>query len=159
MPALGIPAELSGAFGLALAVSACGAPPPDDGSQGLVPGDCGGRGLRFSTPLRGESEAGTVSLEIERAEPARIQVLDNDWTLSLRDAAEGEITGASLQVRPWMVEHNHASLKACLVDELGGGRYRAAPIHLQMPGLWEVRVEIAAPDAPVDRVLFEFCVE
>jgi hypothetical protein len=151
--------ECSFVLGLALSASACGEPVTDDRSQDPLLGDCAGRGQSFGAPLRGESETGAFSLEVEQAEPALMQVTDNEWTLNLRRADGAEVSGAALQIRPWMVEHNHASLKACVVDELGGGRYSAAPIHLQMPGLWEVRVEIAAPDAQPDRVLFEFCVE
>jgi hypothetical protein len=90
--------------------------------------------------------------------PATPSLGDNDWRLTVKDAAGTPVTGATLTVTEFMPDHGHRGAKAVIVTELGGGEYDANPVNFNMSGYWEVTVEVQK--APLDeKVTFKLCIE
>lgn len=77
-----------------------------------------------------------VQLEISPRSPT---VGDHrvDVTLLARDDAP--VTGAVVQIEPWMAAHGHGSPVSASVVEGELGTYHAEPVRFTMPGRWELR--------------------
>lgn len=73
-------------------------------------------------------------------------------TFKLMDADEEPITGATIDVEPWMPGMNHGSTATPVVSEEGGGMYTISNIVFTMGGVWELRIDISA-DATDDRIV------
>lgn len=68
------------------------------------------------------------------------QVGRNTLTVEIADAAGAEVAGATVEVTPYMPHHGHGSTESSVVTHEGAGLYRAFPVTLQMPGMWEITV-------------------
>jgi hypothetical protein len=82
---------------------------------------------------------------------------DNAWTLRIDDASGQPVSGLPIRVVPWMTAHNHGSVRVVVVTELGGGEYEAKPINVNMPGIWDIRVDFPNDGATPLRAVFSFC--
>lgn len=78
----------------------------------------------------------------------------NALDIELGDDHGEPVAGAALSVEPWMPAHGHGSSHAPVVEELGGGKYRASQIELSMPGAWELRIGVSAGES-ADSFLLE----
>jgi hypothetical protein len=83
---------------------------------------------------------------------------DSTFTIELRDENNDLIEGASLGLVPFMPDHNHGTPIDAEITPIEGspGRYKAQPVNLWMPGVWEITMEVTAPVE--DEVLFTFCI-
>ncbi len=64
----------------------------------------------------------------------------NTMTLTLKDLMGNPVAGATLAVDPEMPAHGHGSPEVPVIQDLGGGQYKADPVSLIMVGRWEVNV-------------------
>ena len=77
----------------------------------------------------------------------------NAVTLEIRDRQDREVTGAEVEVTPWMPEHGHGVGEKPRVTERGKGTYRVENVVLLMAGRWELRVAVRK-GADEDRAAF-----
>ncbi len=90
--------------------------------------------------------------------PARF---DNVWTIEVLDVMTGApVDEVSLEVEPFMPDHNHGTSIACQVTDMETpGQLQLDPVNLFMPGLWEVRLHFTLDAGTTDEVVFRFCVD
>lgn len=96
------------------------------------------------------------------AMPAPPSRYDNIWTIEVLDlASDTPIDEVSLEVEPYMPDHNHGTSIVCDVTELmdAPGHLQLDPVNLFMPGLWEVRLHFVLDGDLSDDVVFRFCVD
>lgn len=144
---------------LTLPVAACG----DDGDHGgHADGghDCTTE-TRADTYVAGlEKVSPTVGYKVRLMDsvPAPPQKGDNTWMIQVVDSGDAPVTGADVEVTPFMPDHGHGTPITTDVTEMTGGNYEGKPVNLWMPGLWEVTVEVTK-DAQMDEVVFSFCID
>ncbi len=61
--------------------------------------------------------------------------------------------GAQIDVEPWMPAHGHGSSTEAVVHEVGEGLYEVEDLSFSMPGIWEVRIDVAFDDRDWERVI------
>jgi hypothetical protein len=72
-------------------------------------------------------------------------------TLYIEVTADGApVDGAQVEVDPEMPAHGHGSTESPQVEALGGGRYRAFPVTLHMPGHWVIGLHATKGDLAAD---------
>lgn len=99
-----------------------------------------------------------------------LYTLDVQWTpeppvsgdvvlgIVLGDAATGEpVTGATLDLTPWMVDMGHGVQGDVVETEIGEGSYEVA-FAFSMPGPWQITVDIIGP-AGQDQAVWDVDVE
>ena len=96
----------------------------------------------------------SVSMELEGKE---LMVGVNNFSLTVRDSGNRELTGVELAITPWMPEHGHGVWEKPAVTDRGGGNYRAENVVLIMGGHWDLRVSVKR-GADEDRAIFSFLV-
>jgi len=125
---------LAALFAGALALAACGAPPPADPAP--MPGEP-------LVTLPSDNGTWVVSIETSPQPPRKGSV---DVTYRITDGAGAPADGLGLDVLPWMPAHGHGTSAAALVTPQGDGRYLATPVYLYMAGHWELRTTIQGSD-------------
>ncbi|MEZ4227366.1 MAG: FixH family protein [Polyangiaceae bacterium] len=133
----------------------------DDGSSGGGSGGtsalpCAGRGETFAAGMAKEGASKQLSFTLMSSDPAPPQLFDNTWRVRVEEGSQ-PLTGATLTVKTWMPDHDHASPKKTSVTEASDGQYDLSPVNLFMPGLWEITVQ-AKKDSTEDEALFSFCI-
>jgi hypothetical protein len=97
-----------------------------------------------------------VIVHLLRIEPSPPSLGDNAWTVLVSDRNGQPARDVSIEVRPTMPAHGHGTPVAPrVVSGEARGEYRVFPLHLFMPGLWEIRFEIAHADGGVVNAIFE----
>jgi hypothetical protein len=119
---------------VALSLSACGGG-SDDSSNEVVPGHV------LSVASAGGLATGTVRLD-----GAQITRGQNTFFVAFEPATT-EVNGASTL----MPAHGHGSVIPSLARD--GDGYRISNVVFNMPGLWEVRLDLAV-DGNSDRLIF-----
>lgn len=66
-----------------------------------------------------------------------------DYAVTLTDAAGAPLEGATLTFVPFMPAHGHGTSQPTVVEEIGGGAYRAT-VFYNMVGRWELTVGVVA---------------
>ncbi len=84
-----------------------------------------------------------------------LQVGVNTFDVVLQDKNGKEVTGAEMNVVPWMPEMGHGVFDKPVVKEKGGGTYSVENVVLIMEGRWEMRLKIKKDNAE-DNVTFAF---
>lgn len=137
--------------------ASAGANPADAAASTDAPtNSCGGKGA-FVIPSTARTPGGEFSVTLTEANPREFALGDSDWTLHV-DGADGKpAPGLTFKVVPWMTEHNHGAVKAVVVTDLGDGDYEAKPINVNMPGIWDVRVEFPSDGGTALRAVLSFC--
>lgn len=74
------------------------------------------------------------------------QVGRHDVVITLDDAGGGPLEGAMVVVAPWMPAHGHGSNMVEAVEE-APGVYVAQDVWLNMPGIWDLHVNVEAEQA------------
>lgn len=116
--------------------------------------DCTGA-ASFSLGMTTTSPAG-LTVALMTAEPAPVDVGDNQWSLMITDAAGQPVTGLSPMIRPFMPLHGHGvSPERYAGTEGADGTYSFESFDVIMPGLWDFHVELS----PTDEALFSLCAE
>lgn len=119
----------------------------------------------YSAGLEKTSTSGNLVVRLLESQPGPPQKGDNTWTLQLRNGAGSPLTGATLNVTPYMPDHGHGTPIQAVSRELqpptAAGQYSTSPINLFMPGLWQVTITATPTTAPQtpESVMFPFCIE
>ena len=116
----------------------------------------------YSPGMEKTSQSGNLIVRLSDSQPGPPQKGDNTWTLQLRDKAGSPLSGATLDVTPYMPDHGHGTPVKAQSSEAGSpsGQYRVTPVNLFMPGLWQVTITATPstiPQAP-ESVMFPFCI-
>jgi outer membrane murein-binding lipoprotein Lpp len=98
------------------------------------------------------SESGTFNVELQHQD--EIKKGRNDIQLKLTDAAGAAVSGAKIDITPWMPEMGHGVMWVPKVIDRGKGQYDVLLI-LNMGGHWELRLDIIKEELG-DRVVFDF---
>ncbi|GMV15646.1 MAG: FixH family protein [Myxococcales bacterium] len=110
----------------------------------LALGACSSQSEPGSESLAGVSSEKGAFIATFSPEPNPPKTGENALAISLAGADGAAITGAALQVEPWMPAHGHGTSHEPVVSELGDGEYRAEKIDFMMPGHWELRIAVTA---------------
>jgi hypothetical protein len=76
-------------------------------------------------------------------QPDPPSVGENHLTLRL-EAAEAPVVGAKLTFQFYMPAHGHEVADAPSVTEIGSGNYETGAIVYNMPGTWQLSLDVAA---------------
>ena len=68
----------------------------------------------------------------------------NTLTVHLENDKGEHVTGAALEVTPWMPEHGHGSSGVAVITEEADGNYKVDNIVFQMMGMWDLTVKVTA---------------
>jgi hypothetical protein len=114
---------------------------------------------RKDTFAPGMSKTGPsgYAVELMSADPSPPARFSNAWRLRIRDAQAAPCSG-TLQVTPWMPDHNHGAPTKPIVTTATAGEYQVDQISLWMPALWQVKIHID-DGVYTDDLAFAFCVE
>ncbi len=143
---------------------------------GLAPGGCDGgrqnasgscaqetRAEPYMAGLEKTGKQGALVFRLIDSQPGPPQKGDNIWTLAIKNSSGAAQPAATVTVTPFMPDHGHGSPIRAEVSELsapaGGGQYRASPVNLFMPGLWQITVAAQTPAGASDSAVFAFCIE
>ena len=152
---------------LALAASgstvACGSSSEDPGTGNTgepAAGECSTPG-EFDAYSAGMAKTGDegIDVAITSATPAPPVQGDNEWTLMVTDADGAPVTGATLEIVPWMVVHKHGTPVTPRITEGSDGEYTATRVNFVMAGVWETTIRVTTADGVTDEVMFPFCIE
>ncbi|AWV89428.1 FixH family protein [Bradymonas sediminis] len=75
--------------------------------------------------------------------------------LKLLDAQNTPVSGATIEVEPFMPAHGHGTPEAPTVAEDGEGMYTISNIKYTMPGAWELRIDVSAGGTQ-DRIIADY---
>lgn len=105
---------------------------------------------------------GGVAVRIMASSPAPPVRGDNVFELEFDAPGGGPLTDSTIDVTPFMPDHQHGSPIAVEVTPgANPGQYEAAPVNLWMPGLWEITVDATPTGGGIadrERVVFRFCI-
>lgn len=93
------------------------------------------------TPGFQVTEKGLFRVELT-PDGGRFQTGLNAAHVVVEDATGAPVTGAAIDVQPWMPLHGHGIDATPTVEEHEAGVYRVTNIDLPMPGVWEIRTAI-----------------
>jgi len=79
----------------------------------------------------------------------------NSFDVIVHDKNDRDVTGAEVEVVPWMPEMGHGVFEKPVVKERGGGTYSVGNVVLIMEGRWEMRLKIKKVNAE-DNITFDF---
>jgi hypothetical protein len=85
----------------------------------------------------------------------------NTWVIQISWEATGApVTGASLNVSPFMPDHQHGpgAYTPQVQETSTPGQYQISDINTWMPGYWEVTIDATTPDKVEDSAVFKFCI-
>lgn len=95
------------------------------------------------------SDRGLYSVAIE---PEGGQVRQNElqaWVVTLTDAADAPVEGATITLDGGMPEHNHGlPTSPAVTAETGAGKYRIEGVKFHMSGWWQLKLAISAAAGP-----------
>ena len=114
----------------------------------LLPVNC----TSSTQKLSKTSEAGLFNAELLYTEEFKYG--RNDVVLKLTNNHGEAVTGAEIEITPWMPDMGHGVMWVPKVTDKGGGYYDVI-IMLSMGGFWELRTEISFKDQQ-DQVVFGF---
>jgi hypothetical protein len=149
-----------------LIVLACGAVElgcSSDSSGGASGTDNGGkisckddpRGMQYVANL--EKAGASMKFVLMAADPAPPAQGKNTWTLRLLDGGGQPVSGAKVEVVPFMPDHGHGSSVVPKVTDKGDGTYSIELVYLIMPGVWQTTIT-ATTASGQDKAVFDFCI-
>lgn len=81
-----------------------------------------------------------VSAKLDQASPKTGQ---HTLWIDVHSKEGKAMSGATIEVKPHMPAHGHGSSEQAKIEELGKGKYKATPVTFQMPGEWEIIVDVS----------------
>jgi hypothetical protein len=112
----------------------------------------------WNLPIDKPSNSGAfqVSLLSSAASPPLIGDT-TAWTLQIADAHGAMVSGAAIDVKPWMPDHGHGtSIVASATAMTTPGQYLVKPLYLFMAGYWTVTFTITS-GAVSDTIVYSLC--
>jgi hypothetical protein len=146
-----------------LGVGACGSSGGSadaDDSEGYI---CTGdpRAETFHADLEKMGASGMIDFVLHSSDPAPPAKGNNVWIVQLNGMSGGVVgspmTGATINVRTFMPDHNHMGVGATVTDQ-GGGMYKLSPVDTFMPGYWEITLTATGTDSTTDKAVYKFCI-
>mgnify|MGYP001552691117 CR=1 FL=1 len=101
---------------------------------------------------------GVFETKLMASDPAPPDRGNNTWTVAVSDASGPPVTGATIDVKPYMPDHGHGTPIIATVTDKGDGSYLITPVNLFMVGLWQVTLTIDQAGKS-DQVVYDFCIE
>lgn len=99
------------------------------------------------------AEKGEYSVEVVHKEKS-FKVGTNSIDVIIHDKRDRDVTGATIEVVPWMADDGHGVDAKTVVTEKGGGLYRVDNVLLPAEGLWQLKVTVKKGGTE-DRAVFE----
>jgi len=135
----------------------------DHGEMAEVPCDEESRAEDFVEDMEKTGAEGLAVFTLHSIDPNPSDIGDNTWELSVRDAADDSpLSACSLDIRPWMPDHEHGSNNPT-GSESEPGSYAVSGLRFIMPGYWENTVTISCSSDEdgewSDSVIYGFCLE
>jgi hypothetical protein len=120
-----------------------------------------GGGATDGGAVDGGTDAGTGAVEpthplefIATISPDPAQLGRNILTVQINGANGIPVTGATLQVVPFMTTHGHGSSENPVVTENGAGSYTAQRVTFTMSGTWRVTLTATSGALSGTKVLY-----
>src|SRR5688572_14991415 len=138
--------------GVILVLGAC-AEDHDDGTSYNCEAET--RDDEFVIGLVKPGESSRIEFKLLSSDPAPPARGNNTFILQLSTMAAPvmPVEGASLNIMPFMPDHQHGTgIPVVTTPMTEAGQYKLDPVNLWMPGLWEVRIQ--ASGASGDRAVF-----
>lgn len=139
-------------------------------SLGVACGSSGGPGDSFvtcDTDMRAApyqpgmsftSTSGKFVVKLLESTPGPPVKGNNTWTIEVDDSASGmALEGLDITVTPFMPDHGHYST-IVMATAAEAGTYTLHPVYLFMPGVWEVRMDIAGAATAGDSAILPTCI-
>lgn len=106
-----------------------------------------------------EKKGTVLDVKLTSALPAPPTRGDNEWIIHINTiAGAAPVTGATIQVTPFMPKHQHGTPIDVKVEaQPGAGDYKLSPVNLWMPGVWETTIEMNSASG-TDQVVYKFCI-
>ena len=139
-------------------LAACGGDPGVD-----APVNCADetRAEPFVVGVDKAAMGGKMDFKMVTATPAPPARYQNAWTVLVsamnNNVVGAPLTGAAIQVTPYMPDHMHGNGIPVTVTEGAGGMYTFDPLYLGMPGYWEITLDVDT-GATQDRVVYKICI-
>jgi len=114
--------------------------------------EAGGGDGAFSGEALASAEGAWVVMEL-RTGPQQPPVRGTiELELRLADADGAPLPGMTLAVTPWMPAMEHGSHRQPEVTDMGAGTYHVTNVGCPMAGLWQIDVDVTAPDGGSDHL-------
>lgn len=120
-----------------------------------------GRGDTYAVGLSHTGTNQAYVFKMMSAVPAPPARTLNAWVIQISWEATGApVTGASLNVSPFMPDHQHGpgAYTPQVQETSTPGQYQISDINTWMPGYWEVTIDATTPDKVEDSAVFKFCI-
>jgi hypothetical protein len=134
-----------------------GGMPMDGGMNMDGGGECGSSTDRYMANLTKSGHDGKFSVVLQSSSPAPDGPGSEDWMILVKDSGGSSVSGATLDVTPFMPAMGHGTPIAVVATDQGGGMYDLNPVNLFMPGEWQVTIGISK-GGTTDQVVFSFCI-
>jgi hypothetical protein len=110
-------------------------------------GGCGGSDATATAEVMLHAEQGPFEGTL-RIDPSPPHVGQHQVVVVLSSDPDGQepLEGATVLLSPWMPAHGHGSLDVEAI-EAEPGVYMADDVWLNMPGIWDLRVQVASSSA------------
>lgn len=108
-------------------------------------------------PLERAGEQGRFGTRFVSSTPAIDVKGRYDWVIEVMDSGRALVTGAEVEVVPFMPAHGHGTSPVTVISSAESAQHQLNEINLFMAGLWEVRITIRK-DGMDDRVVWRPCV-
>ncbi len=151
---------------LALLLGSCGSDGHDHGAAGSGAAGAGGsnvvgcatdtRGMTYAANMELASKEGRLKLVLVSSDPAPPTKGNNNWVLKVTDAAGAPVSGATLDVKPFMPDHGHGTSIVPTITAAGDA-FKIDNVNLFMAGLWQVTITVSAGSSS-DFAVFAFCI-
>ncbi len=129
-----------------------------DGDAATISCTGDSRNDTYAANLEKSGASGVYRFTLVSATPAPPIRGTNSWSLRITDASGAALSGAMVEVAPYMPDHGHGpSVKAAATEE-SDHSYTIAPLYFFMPGLWQVTFKATVADKS-DTAVFTFCVQ
>lgn len=117
----------------------------------------------FTVGLEKAGRQGTLNFRLMTITPNPPANGDNTWNVEIRTLTSGvvgaPVDGATLQVTPYMPEHDHVSPVTVGVSPMTEpGQYKLDPVNMWMPSVWETTIRATPSGATEsDSAMYRFC--
>lgn len=117
------------------------------------------RAQTYASGMIAKGTTGLFSVALDSIAPNPVAKGNNEWSIRVLDADNNPVSGATLDVKPFMPDHGHGSSIRPQVADKGQGVYAISLLNLFMPGIWQITVTITSSTGSIDSAVFTFCVE
>lgn len=143
----------------------CGGGDSAGADSGTAGGGDGGIGClgdpradTYTANMEKPGDQGVFSFVLESSDPAPPVKGTNNWVLQVLDGSGAPVTGATIDVVPYMPDHGHGTSVTPQVSAGDNDDYNLDSLYLFMPGLWQVTITADTGDQ-TDSVKYNFCIQ